>query len=268
MDEFLVFLFILPLLLVFFFYEGKPLSQPNPTTTTGTNGRLGNQIIRNLAVSHVAKKHDLKVNYFNHALIEKLGIDLYSGNQTYSTTQELNDQNYFSVSNGVVKSNLNPNNAYFQTKDITNVLYTHIQSMKDNIMKKNPFKERYNANHDLFVHIRLTDVAHFTPGLEYYLNGIQRIPHDNLYLSTDQPNHPIVKTLLGLNAKLIEYDEIATFQYASTCKHVLLSHGSFSAMIGYLSFFSDVYYPEYDPDKIWYGDMFSIEKWTKLKTKL
>jgi hypothetical protein len=266
MDVILVLLFMLAVLFVFLLYVGR--NQHDPTSTTGTNGRLGNQIIRNLAVSHVAKKHDLKVNYFNHALIQKLGIDLYSGKKTYSTTQELNDQNYFSVYNGELNSNLNPNNAYFQTKDITNLLYTNIQSMKESIMEKNPFKERYNANNDVFVHIRLTDVAHLTPGLDYYLNGIQSIPHDSLYLSTDQPNHPIVKTLLGLNAKLIENDEITTFQYASTCKHVLLSHGSFSAMIGYLSFFSDVYYPEYDPDKIWYGDMFSIEKWTKLKTKL
>jgi len=265
MDEILVFLFILLALLLFYVYIY--FINVEETTTTGTNGRLGNQIIRNLAVSHIAKKHNLKVNYHNHALIQKLGIHLYSGNKAYWTTQELNDQNYFSVYDGHLKSNLNPNNAYFQTKDITNLLYRHIQDMKENIMEKNPFRERYNANHDLFVHIRLTDVAHFTPGLDYYLNGIQRIPHDNLYLSTDQPNHPIVKTLLGLNAKLIEYDEITTFQFASTCKHVLLSHGSFSAMIGYLSFFSNVYYPEYDPDKRWYGDMFSIEKWIKLKTK-
>jgi len=34
------------------------------------------------------------------------------------------------------------------------------------------------------------------------------------------------------SAKLIEYDEIQTFQFYSTCKNVLLSHGSFSAIIG------------------------------------
>lgn len=44
----------------------------------------------------------------------------------------------------------------------------------------------------------------------------------------------------------------------------ILSHGSFSAVIGYLSFFSNVYYPEYELNKIWYGDMFSIDNWIKL----
>lgn len=58
-------------------------------------------------------------------------------------------------------------------------------------------------------------------------------------------------------------DEIHTIQFASTCKHIVLSHGSFSAVIGYLAFFSNVYYPAYG-DTMWYGDMFSIDGWKKL----
>ena len=67
---------------------------------------------------------------------------------------------------------------------------------------------------------------------------------------------------------LILHDEVITIHFASTCKHILLSHGSFSAIIGYLSFFSTVYYPTYKhngvidkPNKIWYGDVFSIKNW-------
>jgi hypothetical protein len=67
------------------------------------------------------------------------------------------------------------------------------------------------------------------------------------------------------SARLIHFDEIDTFQYASTCKNIILSHGSFSAVIGYLSFFSNIHYPEYELNKIWYGDMFSINNWIKLK---
>ena len=46
--------------------------------TTGNNGRLGNQIIRNLAVSLISEKHDISVQYYNKDLIYKLGICLYS----------------------------------------------------------------------------------------------------------------------------------------------------------------------------------------------
>jgi hypothetical protein len=94
-----------------------------------------------------------------------------------------------------------------------------------------------------------------------------------LYISTDDKDNNIVKELLNLypSSQLINFDEITTFQFASTCKHIILSHGSFSAVIGYLSFFSNIYYPEYKhngyidhANKIWYGDMFCIGNWIKL----
>jgi hypothetical protein len=238
-------------------------------TSTGRNGRLGNQIIRNLAVSLVAEKHNLKVDYYNKHLINKLGIELFSGSNTYDHTHDLTDNNYFSALNSdALHCNLNPNNHYFQTKDITNHLYNYLQSepVKANIIQHNPFNNRYNNNNDLFVHIRLTDVAHYNPGIKYYANAIQRMQFDNLYISTDEPTHNIIQMLIQLypSANIVQCDEITTFQFASTCKNVLLSHGSFSAVIGYLSFYSNVYYPEYESNKIWYGDMFSIDKWVKL----
>jgi hypothetical protein len=121
----------------------------------------------------------------------------------------------------------------------------------------------------LFIHIRLTDAARWNPGITYYINAIKNINFENLYISTDDKNHTMIIELLQLypSAKLIDYDEINTFQFASTCKNIILSHGSFSAVIGYLSFFSSVYYPEYELDKLWYGDMFSINSWNKLRIK-
>ena len=238
------------------------------TRTTSTNGRLGNQIIRNLAISFIAKKHDLKIEYCNKALIESLGINLFSGTHFHHDIMKLTDDNYFNVYNSTnLNFALDPNSNFFQTKEITNFIYKYLQTedVKCNIIDKNPFKIRYNANNDLFIHIRLTDVANKNPGINYYLNAIKNIKYDELYISTDDKKHAIVLNLLKLfpNAKLVQTNEIATFQFASTCKHVVLSHGSFSAVIGYLSFFSDVYYPEYDLKNLWYGDMFSIDGWNK-----
>lgn len=239
------------------------------TSTTGNNGRLGNQIIRNLAVSLLAEKHNLIVNYFNKDLINKLGIELFSGDNTYNITEDLTDDNYFNIYNcDNINYNLNPNQNYFQTKEISIFLhnYLHTDKIKSNIIANNQFKERYNKNNDLFIHVRLSDVAYLNPGISYYINAIKLINYDNLYISTDEKNNNIIIELLESypSAKLVEYDEINTFQFASTCKHIVLSHGSFSAMIGYLSFFSNIYYPEYELNKIWYGDMFSINNWIKL----
>jgi hypothetical protein len=239
------------------------------TSTTGSKGRLGNQIIRNLAVSLIAEKHNLKVNYYNKDLIQKIGIELFSGSNTYSSITHLTDDNYFTLYNCCnLCYNLDPNKNYFQTKEITNFLYNylHTNKIKSNIIANNPFKERYEKNNDLFIHIRLDDAARFNPGITYYINAIKNINFDNLYISTDDKNNNMIIKLLQLypSAKLNDFDEITTFQFSSTCKHIILSHGSFSAIIGYLSFFSNIYYPEYEVKKIWYGDMFSINNWIKL----
>ena len=241
-------------------------------TLTTANGRLGNQIIRNLAVSLLAKKHNLRVNYVNNDLINQLGITLFSGNKSHTQTRKLTDENYFTVFNlDQLNYNLEPNAHYFQSKEITNFLYTYLHTdiIKSNIIAHNPYKNRYNKNNDLFIHIRLTDVAAHSPGITYYLNAIKNVSFDKLYIATDDKNHSIIANILHLypSAKLIIFEEIPTFQFGSTCKHVILSHGSFSAVIGYLSFFSTVYYPEYEEGKMWYGDMFSINNWIKLNVK-
>jgi hypothetical protein len=239
-------------------------------TTIDAPGRLGNQIIRNLATSLIAEKHDLYVCYRNsYDLIQELGIDLFIGNKIYENYIHLNDNNYFDIYNSeTLLDNLHMYNDYFQTKEITNFLYKHLNSkkIKTNIINKNPFKENYQVNNDLYIHIRLGDVEHLTPGIDYYMKAISLIQFDNLYISSDSVEHSIVKQIIEKypNLKIIDYDEKKTIQFASTCKNIILSHGSFSAVIGYLAFFSTIYYPEYEEAKIWYGDMFSIPGWNKI----
>jgi hypothetical protein len=235
-------------------------------STTRCNGGLGNQIIRNLALSIIAEKFDLHVSYYNNELIDELGIKLFSGNCIFSSTNTLDDDNYFSIYNShVLENNLDPNFNYFQTQEITNFLYNYLHSdkIKSNIINKNPFNDRYNSNNDLFIHVRLTDAAHNNPGANYYIKTIKSIEYNNLYISSDDKSHSIIQEIIQHypNAEIIEYDEIKTFQFGSTCKNVILSHGTFSAIIGYLSYFSDVHFPEYEPGKIWHGDIFSINGW-------
>jgi len=245
------------------------------TTTTNNNGRLGNQIIRNLAVSIIAEKYNLYVDYSSYELINNLGIKLFKGIHNFNNTIILNDDNFFDIYNCEnLKSNLNPNNNYFQTKGITNFLYNylHTESIKQNIINNNPFRNRYNRNNDLFVHIRLTDATKWNPGINYYKTFIKNINYNKLFIATDEINNIIIKKLLLFfpHAKIIISDEIKTIQFASTCKNILLSHGSFSAVIGYLSFFSTVNYPKYihngnidHSNNIWYGDMFRISGWVE-----
>lgn len=239
-------------------------------TTTLEVGRLGNQIIRNLAVSLIAEKHNLKVEYANKNLISQLGIELFSGDNVHLNKIDLTDDNYFNILLNLesLNFNLNPNNNFFQTKDITNLLYSHLHKgeIKLNVVSENEFKERYNANNDLFIHIRLDDASRFNPGLNYYLKAIKNIENfDNLYISSDEITHNIISEIIKEypNTKVITGNEIKTIQFASTCKHIILSHGTFSAIIGYLAYYSDIYYPKIEKNKMWHGDIFSIDGWTE-----
>jgi hypothetical protein len=245
------------------------------STTVGGAGRLGNQVFRNTAVSLIAEKHNLFVSYGWNDSMKRLGIDLFVGTKSHTNNVQLTDENYFSVLNSdKLANNVVSVASYFQTKEISNYIYKYFRSdpIKGKIESNNPFKGRYNTNNDVFVHIRLDDIVHMLGNLnvsvDYYLKALSLIAsYDNLYISSDSKDHAIVKRLLNGNprAKLIEYDEVQTIQFASTCKHVILSHGSFSAIIGYLSFYSTVYYPAYElTRRLWFGDMFSIDGWNKI----
>lgn len=236
-------------------------------TTTICNGRFGNQFIRNLAVSFVAEKHNLCVNYSNKHLMDQIGLILFSGDNTYNDIVNLTDDNYFTILNQeTLQSNLDAKYDFFQTKNIINFLYNHIRGdlLKNSIINKNPFSNRYNTNNDLYVHIRLGDVESRNPGVTYYINTIAAINYDNLYISTDDKTHIIIKEIIEKyqNTEILEYDEIETIQFASTCKHIVLSHGTFSSTIGYLAFFSNINFPKYNTEyNWWHGDIFSIDGW-------
>lgn len=236
------------------------------TSTTESNGRFCNQVIRNLAVSLIAKRFDLHVTYANGDAMTKLGLCLYVGTKVYDSSITLTDDNYFTVFFAdELLANLNPNMHYFQSQHITNLLYSYLRCVHImiNIIAHNPYQARYNNNNDLLVHVRLTDVAHHNAGVGYYLNTIRAISFDTLYITTDDPNHEIIHQIRHEHpsAMMLLTDEVETIQFASTCRHLVLSHGSFSAVIGYFAFFSTVNYPKHDPMKLWYGDMFSITGW-------
>lgn len=253
------------------------------TSTTSSNGRLCNQIIRNLAVSIIAEKHNLQVKYSSLDQIKQLGINLFSGKNSFNSTIKITDDNFFEIlEKEDLQSNLDPNNNYFQTRNISNYLYNylHLENNRKIIIESNKYKERMNIpndknendknekNNDCFIHIRLTDVEQHNPGFEYYVRALENINFDNLHIASDNLDHNIINNIVKLYPKanlLRNYNEIETIQFGSTNKHIILSHGSFSAIIGYLSFYSDVYYSKYNNNHIWYGDMFSIPNWKMIE---
>lgn len=237
---------------------------------TGSDGRFCNHIIRAHAASFIAKHRHLKFNYGQYYdKMKELGINLYTdGTKTYKLEQRICDWDLMIYINNTIPvfRNINFNREYFQTKDFSNYLYKYYRqkSNQQSIIDANKFNSRYNNNNDVFIHIRLGDVAHLNQGFAYYDEALSRISFENGYIASDDLNNEICKTLIAkYNLKIIDYNEVETIMFGSTCKNVVLTGGTFSYIIGLFGFFSKVYYLKGFNN--WYpSELFFIDDWTEI----
>ena len=230
-------------------------------STHGTPGRFGNQLIRNICVSMLAKKFDLRTEYTHMDDIRRLGIFLHNGNREFHENLDTSEQDILDM---LEDKRPFPNKncnlyQYFQTRTYTLMIYNFLREQKQTICDANPYKERYGKNQDAFVHVRLGDIGSegWNPSFEYYKKALENIPFENIYVTSDSPDHEVCKKIFSHfpNVNWVpDIDIVPTFQFGSTCKYVILSHGTFSSMIGQLAFDSEIYYPPPAP-VIWYGDV-------------
>ena len=237
-------------------------------------GRFANHFFRDLACSFIAGKNNTKFLYgpYKHKIL-RLGINLFEGEKNYNDVITLNDQTFFQYINEDKKleKNFSLYSSYCQTDKFANYIYNFLNENenKKRIMEYNVYKERYNNNNDVFIHIRLGDVSHFQENnhnFEYFDNILQNLKFDKGYISSDSINHDICQKLINkYNFNIFNEEEVQTIMFGSTCKHIILSAGTFSWMIGIFGFFSQVYYK---PIKHrWYSDeIFNIPTWNKIST--
>jgi hypothetical protein len=203
-------------------------------------GRLGNQFFTHLAASLFAEKHNLCIEYENY---ENVGIDLFFGEKKYDTTIVVDDNNYIELYNrDVIDFNVHFK-SYFQSKKVTDLTHPYLMSKMNTIIEKNMYKNNYNNNNDCFVHVRLGDVATWNPGANYYNKIISTLDVDTIYISSDNNDSEIIKELLNNpKTKLVHKSPLDTILFGSTNKYIICSHGTFSGMMSYLSFFSTVFF--------------------------
>lgn len=219
-------------------------------------GRLGNQFIRHLAASIFAEKFNLYIEYVNAEPIEEiLGMPLFVGTNKYNKTNKLSSNNYLHI---YFRENIDFNvevSDYLQSVHITNLIneYLNTNLIMNKVMKNNKFNNRYKNNNDCFLHIRIGDVEQFNPGFEYYDNILSKLKFDDLYVATDSSKHKLIETLKNKypNLKLYKENIINTILFGSTCRYIVLSYGTFSSVIGYLSYYSTVYYVPYCEKYAW-----------------
>lgn len=260
------------------------ISDNNINTTFDSGGRLGNMIFRNLVSHKMAELNSLNFKYERIEEINKLGIILFtSGNKTYSHTLVLTDEIIDDVLfkeliiNNIVKNkniifrqhSYNPYNlldySWCQTKLIAKYIRETINTQRRNIISVNPYNLRFKTNNDLIVHVRLGDTVELKVNtyFEYYDKTLSTLKFDKGYITSDSLEHEYcLKLISKYNLTPVNLDEVKTIQFASVCKYVVLSSGTFSWVIGVFSFFSNVFYPKIKTK--WHGDIFVFDDWTEV----
>lgn len=234
-------------------------------------GRFGNLFFINIFLHLYAQQFNLQCCYKYEQYFTDLGIDLFKGNKTYDTNLLLTDENsllflekstneLFKPANIIIHKEMWLQNSifclflkrYFERADI-----------RHKIVQKNKYKSRYGKNNDLFIHLRLGDVTSKTTSLfEDYDNLLTVIDFEKGYISSDSIQHKFCAHLIEkYNLQIVDKNEVNTIMFASTCKHLVLSGGTYSWLIGFFGFFNSmVYYFKYENP--WYGDIFeAFDSW-------
>lgn len=233
-----------------------------------SNSRLGNHFFRAIAAHFIGCNTGINIKYYKD--FSELGLKLCtnSSDANYNNLPEKTlTEDYFSDTcnyDELKNFNVKMMHLYCQTNYMSRKIIGFLKDNSTDIQSANPYEDRYQQNNDVFIHVRLDDVADKNPGCEYYEKILDSIDFDKGYISSDSIHHPICKKLIALyNLEIFNESEIKTWQFASTCKHVILSNGTFSWVIGALAFNSTVWYPKIK--HVWHGDIFHKDIWNEVE---
>jgi hypothetical protein len=247
--------------------EERPISALNNSRIH--KARFGNLFFINMVAHFICLKSNLKFDYKYYDKFIKLGIDLYVGNRVFKETIVLNDDIFMNVimdNTGNNHKNLVfINEMWCHKSNFCNFLkdYFSQEKIRGKVMEKNIFKQKYNNNNDLYVHVRLGDVENTkSSSYEYYDNIIKTISFHKGYISSDTIQSGLCQSLIKTyNLEVVNCDDIETIMFGSTCNNIVLSGGTYSWLIAFLAFYSkNIYYPK-DKKNTWYGDIFIFPEW-------
>jgi hypothetical protein len=239
-----------------------------PNNTIGLAGRFANHVIRNLYASFLAEAGDVSFIYSYDEEMKQLGIPLFrDGKKVYTETAVIRDEFFTELLDKPVNFNIFVDWCSAQNHEFALRLYNYfrLNHVKNSIQNANKFKACYGANNDVYVHVRLDDAAEWNPGYDYYDVALAECFANGVtggYISSDSPNHPTVLALAAkYNLQLFEGQEVETIMKASSCRNLVLSHGTFSWLMGALGYYSNVYVPNPKFIKKWCGPIFDMPGW-------
>ena len=222
------------------------------------SGRLGNNLFQYIAAYIFAKKFGFKIS--SDVVENKFNLPYLDGNIFTNKIIDVDDNNFM----GLLKS--------YRLED-AHYRFIGYYQIKDFILEyQNEIKNLFNLSYtqiskdDVFVAYRIGDIEGIRQmiPLEYYQDALIKINPNGGYISSDTPNHPNVQQLVKeFNLTIYDNSPIETIDFAKNFNNLVLSEGSFSWWMGFLSDAKNIYFN--DRERFWHGDMFVIPEWKPLK---
>lgn len=222
------------------------------------SGRLGNNLFQYAAAYLFAKKFGFSL--ISGVVENSFNIPAISGREVYNPIIEVDDNNFMELleSTNMVDAHYRFI-GYYQNKDFILKYRNEIKSL---------FKLIFTdiSKDEVFVAYRIGDISgerQMLP-IEYYQEALRNVNAKSGYITSDTLDHPnIVQLANEFNLKIYNKSPLETIDFAKNFNNLVLSEGSFSWWMGFLSNAENIYYNE--RPRFWHGDMFVIPEWKALK---
>jgi hypothetical protein len=220
------------------------------------HGRLGNVLFQNITASILAKKFNLKVlKYADSNEHQKIGLNYFNGDIEYSEKMTVSDNNLLEILK-TEKINMGLNiDGYFQLKDF-------VLEYKEDILSHFDLNYENVGNNDLLIHVRMGDASHLNAGLGYYTKAVENLNYNKGYIISEDKNTIVQNLIDKFNFEYYNASPIDTINLAKNFNNIVLSKGTFSWWIGFLSKATNIIYPS--GGSVWHGDIFVFENWKSI----